>query len=214
MSITTVWSERARKRYALLLERQRKLGKRIFGKPGKMPHWSTYKRREDMKTFSHLLRPPHENNGRHTLCGWNEAAFQSARAFNLPRHELWPAQTTVRKFLTQGGAVGCERCFEVANDIATWVGMINDPHYGEEFTHLRWSSATSGELACGAIYAHQTFLFREYAEFISEVSRVPDACSICTAIFGRLFGPNRPENEYTSYTTNEEASLMRGGMRP
>ncbi len=217
--ISIIWRDRAQAQYRAALERAEKLARMRMlhqgaGK-GKMPHWSTYKRREGYTgVFTHLLRPPHDGvNGAITCCGWNQASFQSARTFNLPRHQLWAAAPDVRKFLTQGGSVGCAHCYDVANDIASWLALITGPR-DEGETHLRWTHSRAGT-ACdfqGVVGTSQSLLYREFAHELGQAAALfndeAQICSICTAIFGRLFGPNRPESEFATFTTNEEAGRL------
>lgn len=217
--IREVWERRMAERRKREQERLDKLSaiERARLARGKMPHWSTYEKRLDANgepmrgVMSHIARPQHlmpsgDVNNPPTCCGWHMASFRSARAFGLPRHDVVAGQNNVQAFITQGYQTSCPICYDVVNDIATWVEIARGNAARDECFHLAWEHIDL-KRACGRVGTGM--VYSEYADALAN-GRTLEPCSLCTAIFQRLFGINRPENEFSIYTTNEEAAVANG----
>jgi hypothetical protein len=218
MSTSKIWEQRTRaKRDALLafVPKNRSL-------LGKMPHWSEVEVRfENGKPVepAHMLRPRSVSAVASTviaditMCGWNIASFRSAKAFGLPRHKLRYPSRNPMAMGHKTSLIGCQTCYDVMVDIATWIQIPHSFAFGVGGfvgVHMYWvyghPYTACGERPSGVILGTQDFL-------CSEVLLPMKRCQVCLAIAQRLFGTDRPELAYTSFTTNEEASQARRGQR-
>lgn len=222
MSVHAIWKRRVEAAIEGEAKRLERIAKRLAlvykgeARVGKMPHWSTYKRREAPSGFTlpfgvkHMMRPSSMAHvAPTTLCGWHQASFQSASAYKLPRHELIPAPAVVKAFLGLASAmITCAECWDVVEDLATWIEIGHDAGPRDDLTHLRWSTA-SGAINVPACGHEQPVPLLSVEEFADHLANRPsdglNTCAVCICIFRRIHGADRPENAYTSFTTNEEA---------
>jgi len=213
--IKTVWASRIAKQLAAVCEQeaefQAALNRERRERSGKMPHWSTYEMRVSTVTgkalpVSHALRPANAAIGnKNSLCGWHEASFQAANRFGFPSATLYPCPSTLKKFGEIADLVGCPICWDVINDISTWIELVSSVGFPKEKArrHLYINDADV-KPACG--YTNQITLVSKPESFKKTQVFVEDVhCEVCTAIYERLWGQDRPEAAYLTFTTNEEA---------
>jgi hypothetical protein len=107
---------------------------------------------------------------------------------------------TIESAIAQAPRISCEECYDVLDDLSTWLALADD---GELLgkAHMAWHAGFSMDTptaCCGTPHASSI----DAPEIFAMVAN--PRCIVCSAVYERLYGRDRPELAWDKFEQNED----------
>lgn len=182
------WAEQ-RKRKALLKAVEAELRRRAAQNRGDVyPHWARYVPRYPYKPHHRIIHMLKPGTPEISLCGFHRDNFRAARIYKIPMPDIIsPHQGNVIDWLACADRISCPVCYEVMDDVATWVEMAAKSSDATTGVHLRFR--TTSDIFCQTDRTNVTSVTNAIMDRYHESTR----CSVCHMVYERLYGDSQPQ---------------------